>query len=94
MQNNQLQTHPKSCSRQQRKVELEDSIQKMEKSLFVQFKNYEFGGIAGPHVLHSFVYLDTWMQRSPRMVPGSEACGLVAPINLRPYLITPCPSQT
>ncbi len=38
--------------------------------------------------------LDTCTQRSPRIVPGSEAWGLVAPINFRPYLITPCPSHT
>jgi len=72
------------------KVDLENSTPK----IFVPVHDYKFGGITGPHVLHSFVYLDTWTQRSPRMVPGSEACGLVAPINLRPYLITPCPSQT
>jgi hypothetical protein len=28
------------------------------------------------------------------MVPGSDFCGSVAPINFLPYLITPSPSQT
>ena len=34
------------------------------------------------------------MQKSPRMVPGSEASGLVAPISLRPVATTDLPSQT
>lgn len=34
------------------------------------------------------------MQKSPRMVPGSEASGLVAPISLRPVETTALPSQT
>ena len=34
------------------------------------------------------------MQKSPRMVPGSDASGLVAPISLRPVATTALPSQT
>ncbi len=40
------------------------------------------------------IYRPTWMQKSPRIVPGAESSGLVAPTNLRPPLITLWPSQT
>lgn len=36
----------------------------------------------------------TSIQKSPRMVPGALACGLVAPIIVRPVATTFLPSHT
>lgn len=39
-------------------------------------------------------HLPTWMQKSPRMVPGLESAGLVSPSITRPVFTTFSPSQT
>merc|ERR1712071_265277 len=40
------------------------------------------------------MFLPTWMQKSPRMVPGFESAGLVSPSMTRPVLTMFKPSQT
>lgn len=39
-------------------------------------------------------HLPTWIQKSPRMVPGLESAGLVSPSITRPVFTTFSPSQT
>lgn len=45
-------------------------------------------------VYYIILYLPTSMHKSPRIVPGAESLGLVAPNITLPVLTTSLPSQT